>query len=501
MITNYGYPLHTSIVYTDSIPLLALFFKCFAAYLPPHFQYFGLWYGLCFFLQGSIAWILSARMTNQLIVRLSITFFFLLSPIMLNRLVEHQALVAHWVILTAYGLYWRSTLRRVHFYWLLLNTMTVLIHAYLAFMVIAIWVGAMIKAVVVERAISLKKAGYIMALNLAVMILAAWISGYFVIPLFDMADPGGYTVDSLNLLAPWMPGEGSLIAPGGWSRWLPLFKLRFLEQGIEGFNYFGVGMMLLLLCAIGCMIKRPPRYQQLFPWLPLICMNVLLLVYALSNVVYLGETVLFTYPSLFWINWITDLFRASGRFFWPCYYFIMLGTFSVLCHRLSPRWLIGLFSVALLLQGMDLSFKVRDLHRRFTEPLAMQTLPFQAIDRHYRHLVFLPFVSRPSKLIQQFGGYIHYAANHDMSVNLGYFARQDNGAFLRLTQETLRALLLQGQLSQDTVYVVLDPHLAKRLQFKFGPQVSAVPMGKYIALLPTQQTRLGDVVANANGTR
>jgi hypothetical protein len=137
--------------------------------------------------------------------------------------------------------------------------------------------------------------------------------------------------------------------------------------------------------------------------------------------------------------------------------------------------------VGLLLQGMDLSFKIEDLHRRFTEPLAMQTLPFQAIDPHYRHLVFLPFVSRPSKFIQQFGGYIHYAANHNMSVNLGYFARQDNGAFLRLTQETLRSLLLQGQLSQDTVYIMLDPHLAKRFQFKFGPEVSAVPMGKYTA--------------------
>ena len=41
---NYGDELGSSIVYTDSIPILALFFKLFKGFLPDSFQYFSIWY-------------------------------------------------------------------------------------------------------------------------------------------------------------------------------------------------------------------------------------------------------------------------------------------------------------------------------------------------------------------------------------------------------------------------------------------------------------------------
>ena len=57
------YPYRISVLYTDSIPLLALLLRPVAALLPAQFQYLGLWGIGCFALQGflaqKIAWKLS----------------------------------------------------------------------------------------------------------------------------------------------------------------------------------------------------------------------------------------------------------------------------------------------------------------------------------------------------------------------------------------------------------------------------------------------------------
>ncbi|HOV13874.1 MAG TPA: DUF6311 domain-containing protein, partial [Spirochaetota bacterium] len=45
---NYGYPFGISVVYTDSIPLFAIFFKLFKGILPEQFQYFGIFSLMCF---------------------------------------------------------------------------------------------------------------------------------------------------------------------------------------------------------------------------------------------------------------------------------------------------------------------------------------------------------------------------------------------------------------------------------------------------------------------
>lgn len=46
------YPNSVSIIFTDSIPVLAVLFKLFSSFLPETFQYFGWWALLCFILQG-----------------------------------------------------------------------------------------------------------------------------------------------------------------------------------------------------------------------------------------------------------------------------------------------------------------------------------------------------------------------------------------------------------------------------------------------------------------
>ena len=43
LTNNLAYPSYTSIIFTDSIPVLAVFFKLFSFILPDTFQYLGWW--------------------------------------------------------------------------------------------------------------------------------------------------------------------------------------------------------------------------------------------------------------------------------------------------------------------------------------------------------------------------------------------------------------------------------------------------------------------------
>ena len=48
---NFGIYAGGSIVFTDSIPIFAIFFKIFSSYIPQNFQYFSIWILLCIYLQ------------------------------------------------------------------------------------------------------------------------------------------------------------------------------------------------------------------------------------------------------------------------------------------------------------------------------------------------------------------------------------------------------------------------------------------------------------------
>ena len=52
---NYGISNSSSIVYSDSIPLFAIFFKIFKRFLAEDFQYFSFWIFICIYLQALLS--------------------------------------------------------------------------------------------------------------------------------------------------------------------------------------------------------------------------------------------------------------------------------------------------------------------------------------------------------------------------------------------------------------------------------------------------------------
>ena len=83
---NYGMDLGSGIVFSGSIPLLSIIFKLFGNFLPNNFHYFGLWIFICFFLQSYISFLIVYHHTKNLTFSIIASLFFLLSPILFNRI-------------------------------------------------------------------------------------------------------------------------------------------------------------------------------------------------------------------------------------------------------------------------------------------------------------------------------------------------------------------------------------------------------------------------------
>ena len=145
-ISSYMYPQGTSIVFTDSIPLLAIPLKLISSLLPPVFQYHGIWLLVCYILQGYFAVLLLRIVTNEPLLIFLGTLFFLLSPIMVQRAYPHEALSAHWIILASIYLYFQRDEINNRAKWIFLLIVAVMVHFYLFAMSFAIYVAYLLKA-------------------------------------------------------------------------------------------------------------------------------------------------------------------------------------------------------------------------------------------------------------------------------------------------------------------------------------------------------------------
>ena len=103
---NYNaiYPYRTSILYTDSIPLLAVVCKLLGGVLPARFQYLGLWGLFCYAMQGGLAQALIARIggvrpQDTAKSRASVlgAGVLVLFPALNIRMFAHTALAANWL--------------------------------------------------------------------------------------------------------------------------------------------------------------------------------------------------------------------------------------------------------------------------------------------------------------------------------------------------------------------------------------------------------------------
>ncbi|MBC8295989.1 MAG: hypothetical protein H8E55_09370 [Pelagibacterales bacterium] len=350
MNPNYGIDIGNSIVFTGAVPILAIFFKIFKFILPENFHFFNLWYFVCFFLQSYIAYKIIYALTKNSLYSFLGSLFFLISPILIGRLVMHMSLAAHWVILFAFYIELIVAKKKKLKYWIFIISFSALIHFYLTLMLLGLFFIFTASRLLDDK--NFKLFFIENFLNLIILIFIMFVFGYFEVPITDSVGVG-YGNYKLNLASIFNPLE--LINNGQilWSNILPSIKMSSGEQS-EGFNYLGLGGILLLLILI---ITSIFRFKDLnfYKLKPFILIVILFTLVALTNKIYFSNVEILSFNINKYLYGVLGIIRASGRFFWPVYYLIFIGSIIIIYKNFSTKKSIGIISIILLFQIIDLS--------------------------------------------------------------------------------------------------------------------------------------------------
>jgi len=153
---NFGLEVSSSIVFSDSIPIMAFLLKLLNYLLPEPFQYFGIWALMCFILQAVFAWLLIGLFCNDEIAKAFGIVLLLFAPPMINRLGVHTSLASHFLILIALFLIIKPSQKHRVIYWCALLGVSSLVTFYLFAMVSVLWFTDLLDRVFKNKSISIK---------------------------------------------------------------------------------------------------------------------------------------------------------------------------------------------------------------------------------------------------------------------------------------------------------------------------------------------------------
>lgn len=472
-----AYPLKTSVIYTDSIPIFAVFFKLFRSILPQQFQYFGIWGLLCFVLQGYYAAKILGERSSSKTVILAGSIFFIVSPIMVFRMYYHTALAAHWLILLAIYFYFKHEKEYRDIFkpvmqWGILGILIGSIHLYFVPMCGAILLGYILCSIWKERKIRIRffypGISFSVGLFLTVYLLGGFSSG---------ADTGTNNLGlfSFNLNAFLNPMSYSTLLKN-----TSLWDWPFYTQGqYEGFSYLGMGIILLCACGIVLMIRnifrrRKPSVYQIMT----VLMSVGLIVMAASPTITWNDKLLLQLPYSSTIYKYWGIFGSCGRMAWPVVYFLMIFGITSIGNMKWKRKEISnvIIILACLVQVIDLSGQLYKRHENYSKkvvyqsPLAGTVWDDIISTGEYKHVVWVTHNVDHDDVIQV----AVYAMRNDMTMGNFYFAR---GIDKRdITEEQLQ------NTSEDCVYVFLksDDTFEYEIYENYEDVLHFYPCGDYM---------------------
>lgn len=444
---NAVYPFRTSVLFTDSLPLAALFFKLLGGILPMRFQYFGWWGLLCYALQGGLAQAVIARFGGvkpdqkaKLWGSVAGAGVLVLFPALTMRTFAHEALAATWLVLLALYLWLRSdeimpTTRRACLLWGGMGLLCAGIHLYYLPMVGLVLVGYAVRRALQKRgpaAVVLPVAAFCVTALAELVLLGAFavnFAGY----------SNGYLsgADYLGLFVPWY-------APG----W---------EQNV----YMGVGAVWAVVLAIFSMVCNARKAEKFFAahhdWVAAgLVVLVLDLIAAGGNAITVGGRTLFTVPIPQFLMDFWAMFSSCARLAWLAGMLLAVTA----CGLVLRFWEKGavpalLLAVCAVAQGWgqrsELFNRWTDYHyygfryenkTLLTDPVWEQI----AASGKYSHLAFATFDFEHD----EFWDLVDFAADHGWTSNSFYMAHMDGN---------LAAVTLPGELNElsaDTLYAFID---------------------------------------------
>ena len=426
MTNQLAYPESSSVIFTDSIPLFAVFFKLFEFILPVNFQYFGLWGIMSFILMGIFSYKVLSRFITYKPVAIISSIFFIISPTVIQRMYGQTALGGQWVLLIAFDYFFENKEfqndKGMYIRWAILGMIVAVIHIYFLLICGIILVGSCVGELV--RTHKIKKCifmvlAYCIPAAVVVYLLGGFSSGM-------SADNGGLGQLSFNL--------NGLFNSHGWS-----MILKELPHGAwqgEGFAYLGFGILVMVvLSAFSVLVSKSLRKiinHNKSVLIGVLAMWLIALIFSTSNVITFNDKTLLTIPLPSFVVRIWSIFRATGRVAWILVYLTMLcacigGYYLLKEHRIL---LCCVFSILICVQVYDLSGQLKAKHSIFSSNVIYQTTmkddsfwEDNIIANGYNHVVFgTPFETLHT---EEKWSLANWALSHGMTLSDYYFARDN----------------------------------------------------------------------------
>ena len=448
-LPNFGVGFSSSIVFTDSIPLIAipLKFLLFAYHGP--FQYFGFWLLLCFVLQGFFAQKIVSRFSNSKTLRLFSPILFLIAPIFLYRLTfdgfGHLALSGQFIVLWAIDAALSNNPKSRS--WIVLAPVSVLIHFYLFAMVLSFFF-----AWLVFQFFSNKSKGSILQIVLRNSIYSGvltLIAFYFAGGLMaNAATSSGFGVYRSSLTS-FIDPQPSLDT--SWSH--VLGNVSDLQGSSEGFAFVGLASILLIpFVGYGLNWVFQMRHHSL---VSVILVSVALSLFALSPSISIASRELFSYPVPNALTPIFSAFRSAGRFSWPVVYLILiLAIIGIERLRVRNGLFVVLIPLLTVIQVWDSSTAIANTKERFEESNFVSVLSdplWSEFAADYKHLVVIPPLNNDPNWID----FALLANSFKLTTNAAYVGRSDEAHISQLAVD-LQGLLDRRKFDADTLYVLTN---------------------------------------------
>lgn len=451
IMENIAYPNRVSIIFTDSIPILAVFFKLLRFLLPEQFQYFGWWGLLCFILQAVLSVKILKKYLNSDVAAVLGSLFFVFAPVFIDRMYWMTSLSAHWLCLLGIWMiedYEHLTVKRSRavLAWTGLGILCASIHLYFLPMCGILLCGFCIVDVCRTKkgwTALLALTGYLLGVTLTIALLGGFSSNMG-------AASYGLGDYSFNL--------NSFLNPTGrfsfWSRILPGLP-QYIDNQYEGFAYLGFGVLLLLFVMI-TQLAGNIRQRQKFKLSEqsktsaYIVTAILAMIAAASPIITFNEKILVELPIPGIIRTIWEMFRASGRLVWPALYLLLIWAIAGDHRFIKKEVKIAVLAGCLLLQIYDMKDTLAEKRAIYKEKfvkenvLSEKTWQNLADMDNIRHIVFMSDLVPDRKLLYSFGD---YAADFGMTINDFYFARPMGNA----VEKERQSALAKGR--EDTVFI------------------------------------------------
>ena len=439
MTNRLAYPIETSVVFTDSIPILAVMFKIFKGILPQYFQYFGLWGILCFGLQGYF----STKIFNLWGLDYRCSFvgniFIITAPVMIHRMYIHSSLGGQWIILIAIYLFFMHDNQFEHdkmeiWHWGILGFLIAGIHLYFFPMCFLFAVGSVIK-----KLLKYKKMKFEYIAPVISYVLGA-CGNFYILGGFSSHTSGsaqGFGEFSINL--------NSFINPNGFSRLMPNLNS---AGRYEDFAYLGLGAICMsIICILVYIFGRRMKNMFTYNHIIVIFICFISLIMATFPTITFGDKVLLNIRLPEKIVELFAIFRATGRLIWPMWYCIVLYCIRGIAH-LNNKINVCVLALCLAIQIIDISSVLTSCHETYAneQEYEYSDADFWQQMSEYRNFkcVCFSYLGTNNEDSIQMGA---LALKYNWLMNAFEFARDIDGIFIN------QSVLEREDARADCIYV------------------------------------------------